>query len=200
MRRLLNAALATLTLALIGLLATPSAQAQLTTINTQRRTTYSASITALAPAASATDFLTIIGSATKTVWVHEFRCSGISTAAATATVTAVKRSTANTGGTATTPTAVPHDSASAAGTAVVSAYTANPTVGTAVGTVRSGKISTNTAATSAFAEPEVVWEFGADGFTQPIVLRGVAQSVSLNGAGASFTAGAALNCSVTWSE
>jgi hypothetical protein len=28
----------------------------------------------------------------------------------------------------------------------------------------------------------------------------VAQSFSLNGAGASFSSGAALNCSVTWTE
>lgn len=166
-----------------------------------RKATYSASITGLAPAASATDFFTISGSATTTIRVTEASCSGVSTAAATATVVGLLRSTANTSGTSTSPTVVPLDSANPAGTAVVKAYTANPTTGTLIGNIRVGSLSTNTAATSAFSNSPVVWRFGSNaGAEQEVVLRGVAQSFALNGNGASFTSGAALNCTVTWTE
>lgn len=166
----------------------------------QRKATYSAAIAALAPASSATDFFTLTGSATTTVRVTGVQCSGISTAAATATVVGLVRSTANSGGTATTPTAVKFDSSSPAATAVLSAYTANPTTGTLTGNVRAGHLTTVTTATSAFAAPVLGWTFGRDTGEQEIVLRGAAQSFSLNGNGASFTSGASLNCSVTWTE
>lgn len=171
-----------------------------------RPVTYSAAFVALAPAASATDFLTITGSATKTVFVRSVSCSGISTAAATATINGVVRSTANTGGTAVTPSAtaggqlVPHDSTASAATAAVAAYTANPTTGTLVGIVRSDKLTTTTAASSAVnGQPLMVWRFG-DNQDQSVVLRGATQVFALNGAGASFSAGTALNCSVEWIE
>lgn len=164
-----------------------------------RRATYSAAITALAPAASATDFLTLTGAAGVTVRLNHVECSGISTAAATATVAGLVRSTADTSGTSTAPTVVPHDSSDPAGTATVLAYTANPTVGSLVGIIRSGKLSTNTAATSAFGAQTMAWDFGV-GQTEEVTLRGITQVFALNGAAASFTSGAALNCSVTWTE
>lgn len=196
MRRLLTASLVTLSLALIA----SSAFAQLQTVQPQRRTTYSATIAALAPAASATDFFTLTGSATKTVWVHAAGCSGISTAAAIANVAALKRSTANLTGTSTAPTAVPYDSTSAAATATVLAYTANPgTLGTLVGIVRGGRLATDAAATGTTAPGAVEWRFG-DVWTQPVVLRGIAQVFAINGNAASFAAGASLTCWVEWSE
>ena len=175
------------------------ASAQLTTVQPQRRTTYSATIAALTPAASATDFFTLTGSATKTIWVHGAGCSGISTAAAQANIAALKRSTANTSGTSTAPTAVAHDSTSAAATATVAAYTANPTVGTLVGIVRGARFATDAAATNTTAPGGVTWRFG-DVWTMPIVLRGAAQVFALNGNGASFASGASLTCWVEWSE
>lgn len=164
-----------------------------------RRATYSAAITALAPASSATDFFTLTGSATTTVRVNRVECSGISTAAATASIEALRRSTADTGGTATNPTATPHDANDPAATAVVAAYTANPTVGTLVGSLRAGKLTTNTAASSAFGTSSLVWNFG-DGQNEEVTLRGAAQQFALNGVGASFSSGTALQCAVTWTE
>lgn len=164
-----------------------------------RKATYSASIVALAPAASATDFLTLTGSASATVEVTHAECSGISTAAATATVEALLRSTADSAGTPSAMTAVPHDSTDPAAAGTVTAYTANPTTGSLVGIVRAGKLTTNTAATSAFVAAPLAWDFGS-GENQTVVLRGATQVFALNGAGASFTAGSALNCAITWIE
>lgn len=165
-----------------------------------RRITYSAIITGLAPAASATDFLTLTGSATKTVRLQRVSCSGTSTAAATAVVQAVTRSTANSAGTATAPAGVPHDTLSPAASATVAAYTANPTLGTIVGSgIRTGNISTVTVASTAVPARPLEWNFGRDS-AEEIVLRGIAQVFALNGNGASFSAGAALNCDLQWTE
>jgi hypothetical protein len=166
---------------------------------TLRRPSYSATVTALAPASAATDLVTLTGSATQVARVTYASCTGISTANAAATITLVKRSAANTGGTSAAMTAVPHDSSAPAATATALSYTANPTVGAVVGTIRSGKISTNTAATSTIPTYDVTWTFG-DRPAGEIVLRGIAEVIAINGAGGTFSAGAALNCSMEWME
>lgn len=90
-------------------------------INTEgTKTTYSVGITGFTPAATATDFFNIIGSATKTVRVTRIAISGMATSGASIAISLVKRSAANTSGTPTTPTPVPHDANDAAATAVVS--------------------------------------------------------------------------------
>jgi hypothetical protein len=168
--------------------------------------TYSAAFTAIAPAASATDFMTLTGSASMVVRLKHVECSGTSTAAAVGTINAVVRSTADTAGTVITPSAtaggqvVPHDSNDSAGTAAVAAYSANPTTGTLTGIVRSGKLATSTAASSAITAPALVWDFGDNPLLKPVVLRGVAQQFALNGGGATFSAGTSLSCSITWIE
>lgn len=187
--------------ALLGFLAQIApASAQLTNVQPQRRTTYSAAVVALAPAASATDFITITGSASKTVWIHGVGCSGVSTAAASGIVSSVRRSTANLTGTSAAMTAVAHDSTSSAATATALSYTANPgTLGTLVGVLRSVRLPTDAAAAGATAPGGRVLAFG-DVWTMPVVLRGTAQVFALNGNAASFAAGTSLNCWVEWSE
>jgi len=164
------------------------------------RPTYQATFVGLVTAASATDIVTIQGSATKIVSVTEFSCTGISTTVGTADLLLIKRSTANTTGTSTTATNVPNDSASPAATAVVKGYTANPgALGTAVGTLRSGKLALQLATTGLALTP-LRWQFGDSPYEQPIVLRGVAQTLALNGNAATLAAGASLDCNVTWTE
>lgn len=159
--------------------------------------TYSANITALAPAASATDLLYITGKASGIVSVRKLYCSGVSTANAAAVLKVVKRSAANTLGTSTTPTKVPYNSAyGLAAGAVVRAYTANPTVGTAVGDVAVGELVTGPAASATVVNPTLVFDFT----NQNIILNGAAEGLAINGNGASFTSGAALNCGVEWQE
>lgn len=160
--------------------------------------TYSASITGLLSVATATDIFTIRGSASKTVNVLKIMISATRSTTGFNDILLVKRSTANTGGTSTNPTAVPHDSADAAATAVVDAYTANPTVGTLVGQMKSQKAFLNTAAGSGAGS--VIQMQDGVGNGEPIaVLRGVAQSVSINLNGVTITSGN-FNIYVEWTE
>lgn len=85
------------------------------------------------PAATATDVVTISGSATKSVRIKKVTLSGFAGTAGTMRASLFKRTAANTGGTSTTVTAAQFDSTDAAPTAVCKLYTANPSaVGTGV--------------------------------------------------------------------
>jgi len=166
--------------------------------NEGTKTTYSAAITALAIAAAATDFFTIIGSATKTVRVTRIEISGVATAAGATTVQVLKRSAADTTGTSTAPTVVPHDSTDAAGTAVCAAYTVNPGgLGALVGLIRSVRPTFTTAA-GAIPEVPVVLDFTLRN-EKAVVLRGVAQNLALGLNGATV-AGLTLDIDITWTE
>jgi hypothetical protein len=164
------------------------------------RPTYQASVTGLVTAASATDFFTIQGSASKLVTVLNVECYGTASTAATADILMIKRSTANLTGTSTSPTAVPVDSNSGAATAVVKAYTVNPgTLGTAVGTLRAAKMALPLPATGAVLQ-RLQFLLGDGPFEQPVTLRGVAQTLALNGNAATLGTGAAVSCTVVWTE
>ena len=159
------------------------------------KATYSATIFNLAPATLATDVFTITGSATKTVRVTRITTSGTQTTGSNVTVVILKRSTANTAGTFTTLTGVPHNSTNPAATATVLAYTANPTVGTLVGNIRSRKVLMN-AATA--ATDEYISEFGTRN-SQAIVLNGITQVLAVNLNGVTI-AGESLNITIEWTE
>lgn len=160
------------------------------------RVTYSASVT-VATAATATDVVTLTGSASKTIRITEVRVSGIATTAITTPVLLIKRSAANTGGTSTALTAVPHDSTNAAATATGLAYTVNPTgLGAAVGTVRNDRISFALTATAS-AGPDV-WDFG-NRPSQALVLRGTSQVLAVNLNGVTVTGGS-LSVDIEWTE
>lgn len=160
--------------------------------------TYSAAAT-ITPASAATDFFTLTGSASKTVNVVRAACTGTAASAATTALNAVKRSAANTSGTSSAATAVALDSSNGTAAALGTIYTANPTTGTAVGTLRSGFLVT-TPTSSAIAVQPTVWEFGTRPGEQPVVLRGAAQVFALNAGAATFPTGASLACSITWTE
>jgi hypothetical protein len=158
--------------------------------------TYSASVT-VAPAATATDVVTLAGSATTTIRITLVRISGISTTAITTQVLLIKRSAANTGGTSAALTRVPHDSNSAAATAAGLSYTVNPTaLGAAVGTVRQDRLSF--AVTGSVAQDPLVWDFG-DRPAQAIVLRGTTQILAINLNGVTITGGS-ISVDIEWTE
>lgn len=159
--------------------------------------TYSASIVGLAPAALATDIFTITGSATKTIRISRILVNGVQTTAGQVSVMAVKRSTANTVGTSTAPAKVPYDSASAAATATVLAYTANPTLGTTVGTITSSRLFVPGTASASDAQGLQV--LTGDVGQQFITVRGIAEVVAINLNGVTV-AGGALNITVEWTE
>lgn len=166
------------------------------------RATYSVAITALSPAASATDFFTLTGSATKTIRIQRVQCTGIATAIGTAQVLGVMRSTANATGTSLAASVVPADSNNVAATALPQSYTSNPgSLGTIVGAAfRSQYMQLTPTATTTFGAQPLVWQFGMNPGEQEIILRGAAQVFALNGNAASFPSGAAVDCSLTWTE
>lgn len=147
-------------------------------------------------AATATDIFTIAGSGTKTIRVTYVSISLTGTISTTLSISLIKRSAADTGGTSTAVTAVPHDSANAAATAAVLAYTANPAVGAAVGTMRVEKLDAVTSGGN--GSPAIVWDFGMRP-AQAIVLRGTAQQLAVNLNATSITGGSA-NVSIEWTE
>lgn len=161
-------------------------------------TTYSASATDIVTAAAATDVACIIGSDTRTVIVKKITLAGSTGNVITVSshINIIKRSTANSGGTSSVISNVPHDSQAPAGTAVVRAYTANPTVGTAVGTVIGTQLIF--AVVADWPAPFTP-TFGDDG-TQGIILRGASQSLCVNLNGATITTSGALDASFVWIE
>lgn len=161
------------------------------------KVTYSASAVGFAPAATATDVFTITGSGSKTIRITYLSVSGSTSAGSGVldSLVLIKRSTANTGGTSASAFAVPHDSANGAATATVLSYTANPTLGTAVGTVRSNRVAFQAAGA---ASQTIVWDWG----TRPaesIVLRGANQVLAVNLSSTTIIGGA-LNIDIEFTE
>lgn len=127
-----------------------------------------------------TDFFGITGSATKTIKVLSIKIyaqeSQLLGSGNIRNMSVIRRSTANTGGTTTAVARVPLDSNYAAATANILAYTANPTVGTTVGNVGAQQLTHPLASTTSA-------QFGMELLGQPVILRGVAQGLYLNGLG-----------------
>lgn len=165
------------------------------------KTTYIASSSFFAPAATATDVFELYGSGTKTIRVLKIMAASHASGSSTPSkYYVIKRSTANSGGTATTLTNVPVDSASAAATAVCKNYTANPTPGSTVGQVSSFVLSQpdNAAASNTTYSP--VPAFDADKYGQAIVLRGTSEGIVINMNGVSIGAGGTISFTVVWTE
>jgi hypothetical protein len=165
------------------------------------RAAYHASIVSLAPAASATDFVSICGSSSKTIAVTDIILNGQATTAGSKFVQLAIRTTADTGGTSSSIAAIPSDTSDVAATATVLQYTANPTsLGTSAGYIRSGVLSLPT--TSTLGIPQTEWQFGSQtrNFEKEIILRGANQCLTIHGGGASFPTGATLFGSISWTE
>lgn len=162
------------------------------------KATYSAGITGLIVANTATDIFTITGSSTKTIRVTRIEVTGTQTNPTNINLLCVKRSTANSGGTSTAPTAVPHDSSNAAATATILAYTANPTTGTLVGTIRTQKICVDIVNKPSTATPNYFWDFGIRP-SKAIVLRGTSEVLAIN-LNSQTVAGNSFNINIEWTE
>ena len=147
-------------------------------------------------AATPTDVFTITGSATKTIMIRHISVDGTQTTNFNRSVLLIKRSTANSAGTSTTLTNVPFDSTSAAATATVRAYTANPTLGTTVGTIHSEKVFIP-AATALGND----WRFESptDLEVQSVTLRGTSEVLSVN-FNSVTSAGNSMNFDIVWTE
>lgn len=167
--------------------------------------TYSAS-GKFTPPATPTDLVTIFGSASMVVRVKSIKIGTQNTAAGSQEFLLSKRSAVTTGGTAVAATAVPHDSASAAASATVNHYTAAPTAGAAVGNVNVKRVASPVVLPATWAgiridgETEMLPFDPAHGTHKPIVLRGVAQGLAINFAGAALVSGQVHTYSVVWTE
>ena len=165
----------------------------------QDSNTYAAATGPFTPPASPTDIFTITGSATKTIRIQRITFTMNQTTGAARDVIVLKRSTANTGGTSVVVTPVSMDSANPSATAEVRRYTANPTLGTLVGNVRSRKVFVATLTGNNSNSDEFIMDFGTRGDTQEIFLRGTNEVLSINLNGVTST-GNSASCSVEWIE
>lgn len=144
-----------------------------------QKASYRAAATGLVTVTGATDVFLINGSATKTVRITRVLISGtFTTTASLVDISLIKRSTANSGGTSSATTIVPLDSADAAATAVVLQYTANPTVGTAVGAIAAMRYFGSLTGTPA-PVGQIEFRF-SDLNARACVLRGTAQGLAVS--------------------
>lgn len=173
--------------------------------------TYSLSMSNLVVASSPTTYWQICGSATTTVRVTRISISGRQTTAAAADFQLIKTSTAATGGTIASGqpfagaavTGLPYDSNSAAATALVTAWTANPTVGTPIvasaGWIWSGQLFMGNLTTTTGANVTNI-DFG----NRPgsaVVLRGTAQCLAISSAvGTGPGSGNLMDITTEWTE
>jgi hypothetical protein len=141
-----------------------------------RKKTYSAFAT-FTPVAG--DIALIPGNGTTTARVTRVEVSLSTTGTAgIEAVQLVKRSAADTAGTSASMTAVPHDSNFAAANSAPLSYTAAPTPGAAVGTIRGLQFFDESATVT--GANTWLWEFGTRGGASAIVLRGTAQQLCVN--------------------
>jgi hypothetical protein len=173
--------------------------------------TYSQAMANLVVASSPTTYWQLCGSATSTVRVTRITIAGRQTTAAHADIQLIKTSTAATGGTiaAGQPFAgvavvgVPYDTGDAAGTALVTAWTANPTVGTPVvasaGWVWAGQIFLGNLTTGQ-SNTQTVIDFGNHP-GKAVVLRGAAQCLAISSAvGTGPGSGNLMDITEEWTE
>lgn len=161
------------------------------------RNTYGSTRQAFAPASSATDIAQLCGSSSKLIRVTKITFGGRATAVTSGDLILVKRSTANTGGTSTTPTKVPYDASAGAAAATFTAYTANPTLGTSLGSVLSQQF-TLANLTTGLGNSDIVWTFG-DRPATALILRAATQCVSLSLGQATYSGGL-VDVSFEWTE
>lgn len=158
------------------------------------------------PYATPTDVLCVNGSASKTVKLTSLTFRPLATAASVLTPSWIKRSTANTGGTPTSRTAFAVDSASAAVTGTITEYAAAPTPGSTVGTLASYQTTEGALATGSSSNNQFYGNSAVNlmsplaGFSQFPTLRGVAEGVCLNFAGAAMPGGTTWTYTVEFTE
>ncbi len=174
-------------------------------VATQSKSTYFAA-GFFTPAATATDIVTIFGSASKTVRVHAFRIGSTNIAAGSQQLFLLKRSSNNTAGTFVAATPVQADTTDAPATVAVGHYTVNPTIlGTSDGTVNIMRVASPAAVPASFAgvQQDVtvdMLDFGANFLKKDVVLNGTAQGLCLNFNGAALVAGQTHVYAICWTE
>lgn len=153
----------------------------------------------IAPAATATDVLTLTGSASSVIRITRISVVGKASSAAVYDLYVVKRTAANSGGTKTNPTAVKADSSDAAQTATLSLYSANPSSLGAGQAFEANKMYLAAGTTPNATTLPTVYTFGNRGDKAP-VLRGTSESLAINFNGQAVPAGTELYIQIEWTE
>lgn len=151
------------------------------------------------PGATPQDVFTITGSATRSVQITKIAITTVQTTSGLNAWALVKRSTANSGGTSAAVTRVALDRAFPAATATVLQYTANPTAGTLVGSVWSGRVNAPAIASATGADFEKIIPNGG-GPMSPLVLTGITDVLAWNFGGVALPTGLSVQACVWWSE
>lgn len=161
--------------------------------------TYRVQIADITPAATATDLLTVCGSATKTVYITYLQATADATSVGLQDFYVYKRTTANAGGTSTSPAIGQMDSVDPAPTAAVKLYSANPSaLGT--GVLIAGDHYALPAATST-GYPGAPWieSFGTRN-TEALVLHGANECMAFGFNGDAIASGLSMYVGVEWVE
>lgn len=176
-----------------GQLSTDRHGALLTRNVDKQARTYS-SVVQVTLAATAGDILAIFGNATTNTYVTKITVSGVQTVAGLVEMFLIKRSAANSAGTTVAMTAIPLDSTDAAANSVPTGYSANPTPGAAVGTVKRQHVPIGLATG---LQLPYVFDFGEKG--KALTLIGTAQGLCLNLNGVTV-GGGVLDITIEWYE
>lgn len=147
------------------------------------------------PGATPQDVFSITGSATRIVRVTRMAITTVQTTAGMNAWALAKRATANSAGTSATVARVPDDDSYPAATATVLQYTANPTLGTLIGNVWSGRVASPAPASAPAGSFEVV--VNGNGIA---TLTGITDVLAWNLGGIALPAGLSVQASVYWTE
>lgn len=154
-------------------------------------------------AATPTDIFQITGSASKTIVINDLYANLFFAGTGATTpyvINVIKRSTLTSGGASAAPSIVPVNSSFGAPTAVAAQYTANPTLGAAIGTVFiAGQYQLNAADYGLQTSNDILLAPAAAGFS-PIVLNGAAESLCINMGGQTFADAVQAIINISWSE
>lgn len=164
--------------------------------NDPLRASYAAFQASFAPVANTTDFLQIIGSATKIVRIRSIVITGTATAASNIIISTIRRSTPSTG-TTTNLTLVARDQTDDVATAIVQTFSANPTLGTSLGTADGGRLNIAPAANGAIDRLAFQYSWYND---KAPILRSPNDCLCLNLGGAAWPAGGLLDINVVLTE
>jgi hypothetical protein len=154
---------------------------------------YVGSVNNIAIAALASDVFNIKGSATKKIIVTSLKVSGTQTTAGIVNVRVAKRALANTGGTTTATNVFPLDSINPAATATCTAYTANPTINSTLGSVNALKMFIPTLTTTAPINQTELLD-------KPVILNGVLENISIDFFGTNTLTGNNFSFIAIWEE
>lgn len=169
-------------------------------ITNGQKPTYTYAISATAPYSSPTDWIVIRGSASKTIKIMRVEVSGAATAATEVIATLKKHTIANTSGTSSNPTPVQHDSNDPAAAATVLLYSVAPTVDASATIWKNVRMTLAVAPAATTVAPDrFVYDILAAPY-EPLILRGVAQELALNFAGAAVPSGGVYDVAITWVE